>query len=70
MTFTVVYEVGQEALARIMRDRPSLADEISLTLSRQATAGQAGVAEDAANRTASLSELVSRIRQLFAVPHS
>ena len=30
MTFTVVYEVGQAALAQLMRDRPSIAEEISV----------------------------------------
>jgi hypothetical protein len=28
-TFAVVYEVGQQALTQFMRDRPSIADEIT-----------------------------------------
>ena len=70
LTFTVVYEVGQEALAKIMRDRPSLAEEISMTLSRLSHGSQAGAA-NVSNPAAALtmSELLTRIRQLFAVPH-
>ncbi|MBV8193203.1 MAG: mechanosensitive ion channel family protein [Alphaproteobacteria bacterium] len=70
LTFSVVYEVGQEALAKIMRQRPSLAEEISLTLSRRAKIGQ-GAADDDGNPAAALSmtELLVRIRNLFAVPH-
>jgi small-conductance mechanosensitive channel len=70
LTFTVVYELGQEALAKIMRERPSLAEEISLTLSRRAKAGQVGVADDNTEAGAlSMTELLTRIRNLFAVPH-
>ena len=36
LTFTVIYEVGA-ALAALMKERPSIADEISVTLSRRAT---------------------------------
>ena len=39
LTATVVYEVGQAALAALMRDRPSIADEISVTLSRRTKVG-------------------------------
>ena len=41
LTAVVVYEVGQAALAKLMHDRPSIADEISMTLSRRAKRGQA-----------------------------
>lgn len=70
LTFVVVYEIGQAALAKLMRERPSIADEISVTLSRRAKMGtpvigdQSGIAT-----TPSISVLVSRIRQLFEVPH-
>ena len=33
LTSVVAYEVGQAALAKLMQDRPSIADEISVTLS-------------------------------------
>ena len=35
LTFVVAYEVGQAALAKLMHDRPSIAEEISLTLTRR-----------------------------------
>jgi CRP-like cAMP-binding protein len=38
MTFAVVHEVGQAALAELMRDRPDIADEIAVTLSQRAKA--------------------------------
>jgi small-conductance mechanosensitive channel/CRP-like cAMP-binding protein len=71
MTFAVVYEVGQAALAELMRDRPSIADEIAVTLSRRAKASTSGAASDHVAADAStVSALVSRIRQLFSeVPH-
>ena len=70
LTFTVVYEVGQAALAKLMRERPGIAEEISVTLSRRAKAGSAGLADqNSVAATHSISALVSRIRQLFEVPH-
>ena len=70
LTFTVVYEVTQAALAKLMRDRPSIADEISVTLSRRAKAHTSGIADKTSIAAApSISVLVSRIRQLFEVPH-
>jgi small-conductance mechanosensitive channel/CRP-like cAMP-binding protein len=70
LTFTVVYEVGQAVLAKLMRERPSIAEEISVTLSRRAKARSTAVTDDR-NLAAvpSISMLVSRIRQLFEVPH-
>jgi small-conductance mechanosensitive channel/CRP-like cAMP-binding protein len=69
LTFTVVYEVAQAALAKLMRDRPSIADEISVTLSRRAKAHTLGMADERSiTAPPSISMLVSRIRQLFEVP--
>jgi hypothetical protein len=66
----VVYEVGQAALAKLMRERPSIAEEISVTLSRRAKARTGGLADQhSIAATHSISALVSRIRQLFEVPH-
>jgi small-conductance mechanosensitive channel/CRP-like cAMP-binding protein len=69
LTFTVVYEVGQAALAKLMQDRPGIAEEISQTLSRRAKGGTSLATDDdrAANAPA-VSVLASRIRQLFVVP--
>lgn len=70
LTFVVAYEVGQAALAKLMHDRPSIAEEISLTLTRRAnhgTPGQSGT--DGAGTPPSFSALVARMRQLFGLPH-
>jgi small-conductance mechanosensitive channel len=71
LTFTVVYEVGQAALARLMQDRPSIADEIRQTLSQHAKAGASGAPGDrGAADVPSISALVSRMRQMFSEgPH-
>jgi CRP-like cAMP-binding protein len=70
LTFTVVYELGQETLAKIMQQRPTLAEEISLTLSRRTRSGQSGTANvGSAVAALSMTELLVRIRNLFAVPH-
>ena len=70
LTFVVAYEVGQAALARLMHDRPSIADEISLTLSRRAHLDAAVAGDSGLAAPPSLALLVSRIRQLFEVPHA
>jgi small-conductance mechanosensitive channel len=70
LTAVIVYEVGQAALAKLMHDRPSIADEVSITLSRRSKQGQAAIGEE--GRTAgmrSVPGLVARIRHLFDVPH-
>jgi len=70
LTFAVVYEVGQAALAQLMRDRPTIADEISLTLSRRAKNDKTPLfPQDGAPTPSSLSGLVARIRQMFEVPN-
>jgi small-conductance mechanosensitive channel len=69
MTFAVVYEVGQAALAKLMHDRPSIADEISVTLSRRAKHVTTGIGdENAAESMRSVAWLVGRIRSVFEVP--
>jgi CRP-like cAMP-binding protein len=69
LAFTVVYEVGQAALAKLMQDRPSIADEISQTLSRRAKEGTSlATDDDRAAAAPAVSVLVSRIRRLFQVP--
>jgi small-conductance mechanosensitive channel len=70
LTFAVVYEVGQAALAQLMRDRPTIADEISLTLSRRAKNDKTILfPQDGTPTPPSLSGLVARIRQMFEVPN-
>jgi CRP-like cAMP-binding protein len=69
LTVVVAYEVGQAALAKLMQDRPGIADEISVTLSRRAKSGMSLGDHGQAAAESSVTRLVSRIRQLFAVPH-
>jgi hypothetical protein len=70
LTFVVAYEVGQAALAKLMHDRPAIADDISLTLTRRAKTAATGLADDSGLGPApSFSVLVTRIRQLFELPH-
>jgi len=71
LTAVVAYEVEQAALAKLVHDRPSIADEVSITLSRRAKRGQALLSDK--ERTAALAAvpgMVARIRQLFELPHS
>jgi len=70
MTFAVVYEVGQAVLAKLIQERPSIADEIGVTLSQRAKAATFGATtEQGVADASSISALVSRIRRLFEVPH-
>ena len=70
LTAVVAYEVGQAALAKLMQDRPSIADEISVTLSRR-TKSQTSIGDDGhAVAENSVARLVGRIRQLFEVPRN
>ncbi len=69
LTTVVVYEIGQECLAPLMRERPSIAEDLGATLARRsATAkhllepGQNGAGPGSAPH------LVARIRQLFSIP--
>jgi small-conductance mechanosensitive channel len=70
LTAVVLYEVGQAALAKLMHDRPSIADEVSITLSRRAKRGQAAIDTDGTAGMRLVPGLVARIRHLFDVPHS
>ncbi len=69
LTGVVVYEVCQAALGKLMQERPSIADEISLTLSRRAKTGSASAKVNVVTES-SVTRLVARIRQLFEVPHT
>jgi len=70
LTYVVAYEVSQAALAKLMQDRPSIADEISVTLSRRAKSGLSMGDDARVAAESSVTRLVSRIRQLFEVPHT
>ncbi len=68
LTVVVAYEVGQAAMAKLMKDRPSIADEISVTLSRRAKSAASTGDGGQVVAESSVTSLVSRIRQLFEVP--
>ena len=68
LTFVAAYEVGQAALAKLMHERPSIADEISVTLSRRAKAGALAGSEGQTAAKSSATRLLARIRQVFEVP--
>jgi CRP-like cAMP-binding protein len=66
LTFVVVYEITQEGLAPLIRDRPAIADELALLLSKRSASEQLrlgrGNGVDAVTTTLPLGV---RIRQLF-----
>ena len=68
LTFTVVYEVGQAALAKLMQDRPSIADEICQTLVRRDKKRVSSAIDDGAPDASAVAALVLRIRRLFRCP--
>ncbi|WP_041778516.1 cyclic nucleotide-binding domain-containing protein [Beijerinckia indica] len=66
LTFVMVYEIAKEALMPLMQDRPAIAEELGLILSRRVQNEQHlfGGTKDAVG-IASASGLVARIRQIF-----
>ena len=66
LTFVVVYEITQEGLAPLMRDRPAIADELALLLSKRNASEQLRLGRgDGADAATTIPPLRARIRQLF-----
>jgi hypothetical protein len=66
LTFVVVYEITQEGLAPLMRDRPAIADELALLLSKRNASEQLRIGRGGgADAAAAIPPLRARIRQLF-----
>ncbi len=65
LAFTVAYEIGREALADLLHDRPAIAEEISATLARRRTSSTAKPGTAAGAASPSVSALVSRLRRLL-----
>jgi small-conductance mechanosensitive channel/CRP-like cAMP-binding protein len=69
LTAVVVYEIAKDHLATIMQERPALAEELGLLLSRRIEAEKhhfsAGVSEEGSHPTT----LTTRIRHLFQLPY-
>jgi small-conductance mechanosensitive channel/CRP-like cAMP-binding protein len=68
LTFAVVYEIAQPALAKLMVDRPSMADELGSILARRAETEKELTGHSAHADERSVPRLVARIRHLFDVP--
>ncbi|WP_454849830.1 mechanosensitive ion channel family protein [Rhizobium binxianense] len=69
LTFVVVYEISKERLAAVMQDRPSLAEELALILSKRLDSekhlAMHGVSPNGRHPTS----LTARIRHLFQIQH-
>ncbi len=64
LTFVVAYEIKQERLAALMQDRPALADELGLILSRRLEAERLQTTGSRA-RGNEATTFAARIRQIF-----
>lgn len=66
LTFVVVYEITQKGLAPLMQERPAIADELALLLSKRNASGQLRLGGgDRADAATTMPPLRARIRQLF-----
>lgn len=66
LTLVVVYEITQDGLAPLLRDRPAIADELALLLAKRNASEQLRLGRgDGANATSTIPPLRARIRQLF-----
>ncbi|CCM79423.1 cyclic nucleotide-binding domain-containing protein [Rhizobium mesoamericanum] len=64
LTFVVAYEITQERLAALMHDRPALADELGLILSRRVEAERLQTMEPL-SRGEEAATFAARIRKIF-----
>jgi CRP-like cAMP-binding protein len=70
LTFVVIYEIGQDCLAPLLRDRPSIAEELGLIMSKRIEAERHLFGSDHLLRNgAPAGSLASRIRHLFQLQH-
>ena len=66
LTLVVVYEITQEGLAPLMRDRPTIAEELGSVLARRTTAERYRLEQGRGHAaSASAPSLAERIRHLF-----
>lgn len=65
LAFTVAYEIGHDALAQLLLDRPTIAEEISTTLAQRRIGSSVRPGNVASAAPASVSALVSRLRRLL-----
>lgn len=69
LTFVVVYEISKDHLAGVMRDRPSLAEELGELLSKRMQTEE-HLSESRGKDVSHPTSLAARIRHLFEVPRS
>jgi CRP-like cAMP-binding protein len=68
LTNVVVYEITQEGLASLLRDRPSMADELGTLLARRSAGDARHLAKSSETTSAlTVSRLTERIRHLFSL---
>jgi small-conductance mechanosensitive channel/CRP-like cAMP-binding protein len=70
LTFVVIYEIGEACLAPLLKDRPSIAEELGLIMSRRVEAERHLFADsDMLTDGAHAGSLTSRIRHFFQLQH-
>jgi small-conductance mechanosensitive channel len=70
LTYVVVYEIGQDCLAPLLRDRPSIAEELGLIMSKRIEAERHLFGSDHLLQNGTpAGTLASRIRHLFQLQH-
>jgi small-conductance mechanosensitive channel/CRP-like cAMP-binding protein len=68
LTFVVIYEISEACLAPLLRDRPSMADELGLIMSRRIDAERHLFSDtDILSKGTPAGSLTSRIRHLFQI---
>lgn len=67
LTFAVVYEIGHDCLANVMRDRPALAEELGILLSRRMEVEQQKIGAGHVSNENHAESLANRIRHLFQI---
>ncbi|RXT56390.1 mechanosensitive ion channel protein [Bosea sp. Tri-44] len=65
LTHVVVYEITQDSLATLLRDRPSMADELGTLLARRSDGGYHAERAPEVAGPLTVSRLTERIRHLF-----
>jgi len=69
-TRTVVYEISQTGLGPLMRERPTMADELAAVLARRSAAEKRLIDKGAESvRSDPMPGIVARIRNLFRISH-
>jgi small-conductance mechanosensitive channel/CRP-like cAMP-binding protein len=69
LTFVVIYEISKDNLASVMRDRPALAEELGLLLSRRMEDEQHLANVSSLAHGTHPDSIATRIRRLFEIPH-